>query len=154
MADTQSIWSLLSEIPIGTVIGWVIVIASIISTICAITIRLYKIFDRYRKVKDRDNEQQKIIEDHTATLEKIDKALEEIRESLAEQKEVNLKQVRNTIVHDCEDALNNKTISINKLRSLEEMYDEYTSVFHANSYVTTLVKRVRKEVEIIGKIDE
>ena len=44
-------------------------------------------------------------------------------------------------------------ISINKLRSLEEMYDEYVKIFHGNGYVKTLVIRVRK-LKIVGKIDE
>ena len=33
---------------------------------------------------------------------------------------------------------------------LEEMYAEYTELFHGNGYVKTLMTRVRKEVKIIG----
>ena len=83
----------------------------------------------------------------------IDDTLQEIKKSLDEQKEVNLKQIRHTIVHTCEDALDKGEISINKLRSLEEMYDEYVKIFQGNGYVKTLVIRVRK-LKIVGKIDE
>lgn len=128
-------------------------ICAIISSICAGTIKLYRVFTKYKEIKDKDEKQQKIIEEHDNALMEIGKCLEDIKESLSEQKDVNLKQLRHTIVHTCEDALEKEKISINKLRSLEEMYDEYTDVFHANSYVTTLVLRVRK-LPIVGKLDE
>lgn len=151
--DTQSIWDLLSSIPIGTVVAWVIVICAIISALCAGTIKFYKAFEKYKEVKDKNEKQEKIIEVHEKTIEEIGKALTEIKKSLDEQKEVNLKQIRHTIVHTCEDALDKGEISINKLRSLEEMYDEYIEIFHGNGYVKTLVARVR-ELPIIGKLDE
>lgn len=151
--DTQSIWDLLSSIPIGTVVAWVVVICTIISALCAGTIKLYKAFEKYKEVKDKNEKQEKIIEVHEKTIEEIGKALTEIKKSLDEQKEVNLKQIRHTIVHTCEDALDKGEISINKLRSLEEMYDEYIEIFHGNGYVKTLVARVR-ELPIIGKLDE
>lgn len=151
--DTQSIWDLLSSIPIGTVVAWVIVICAIISALCAGTIKLYKAFEKYKEVKDKNEKQEKIIEVHEKTIEEIGKALTEIKKSLDEQKEVNLKQIRHTIVHTCEDALDKGEISINKLRSLEEMYDEYIEIFHGNGYVKTLVARVRG-LPIIGKLDE
>ena len=44
-------------------------------------------------------------------------------------------------------------ISINKLRSLEEMYEEYVEIFHGNGYVKTLMERVRK-LPIVGKLDD
>lgn len=151
--DTQSIWDLLSSIPVGTLVAWIIVILAIISALCTVTIRLYKIFEKYKEVKDKNEKQEKLINGHEKTLEEIEKSLGEIKKSLDEQKEVNLKQIRHTIVHTCEDAIDRKEISINKLQSLEEMYDEYTEIFHGNGYVKTLVMRVR-ELPIIGKLDE
>ena len=53
-------------------------------------------------------------------------------------------------MHTCEDALERGEMSTNKLQSLEEMYEEYTDLFHGNGYVKTLMTRVRKEVKIIG----
>ena len=153
MQDTQTVWEFLSGIPIGTIVAWVMVIGAIIAALCAGTIKLYKIFTKYKEAKDKDEKQQKIIESHDDTLKEIEKSLLEIKKSLDEQKEVNLKQIRHTIVHTCEDALDKGEISINKLRSLEEMYDEYVEIFHGNGYVKTLVTRVRK-LKIVGKLDE
>lgn len=152
--DTQSVWKLLSGISVGQIVAWIAVLATIITFLCTGTIKLYKIFTKYKETKDRDETQQALIEGHDETLREIQSALESIQESLEEQKEVNLKQVRYTIVHTCEEALDRDEISINKLRSLEEMYEEYIDIFHGNGYVKTLMTRVRKGVNIIGKIDE
>lgn len=151
--DTKPVWELLSGIPIGTLVAWIIVIAAIITALCTGAIKLYKLFTKYKEAKDREQKQEKIIESHDKTLRDIDDTLKEIKKSLDEQKEVNLKQIRHTIVHTCEDALDKGEISINKLRSLEEMYDEYVEVFHGNGYVKTLVTRVRK-LKIVGKLDD
>ena len=151
--DTKPVWELLSSIPIGTLVAWIIVITAIITALCTGTIKLYKLFTKYKEAKDKEQKQEEIIASHDKTLRDIDETLKEIKKSLDEQKEVNLKQIRHTIVHTCEDALDKGEISINKLRSLEEMYDEYVEIFHGNGYVKTLVTRVRK-LKIVGKLDD
>ena len=151
--DTKPVWELLSSIPIGTLVAWIIVIVAIITALCTGAIKLYKLFTKYKEAKDKEQKQEEIIANHDKTLRDIDETLKEIKKSLDEQKEVNLKQIRHTIVHTCEDALDKGEISINKLRSLEEMYDEYVEIFHGNGYVKTLVTRVRK-LKIVGKLDD
>ena len=151
--DTQSIWDLLSSIPIGTIVAWIVVIYAIITVLCTGAIKLYKVFTKYKETKDKDLKQTEVIINHDNTLREIEKSLQSINKSLEEQKEVNLKQIRHTIVHTCEEALEKGEISINKLRSLEEMYEEYVEIFHGNGYVKTLMERVRK-LPIVGKLDD
>ena len=151
--DNQSAIDTLSSISVGQVIAWFLVISAIITTICTGTIKLYKVFTKYREAKDKNEAQEKVSESHETTLKEIDKTLQEIKKSLEEQKDVNLKQVRHTIVHTCEDALDRGEISINKLRSLEEMYEEYIDIFHGNGYVKTLVEKVR-QLKVVGKVDD
>lgn len=151
--DTKSIWDLLSSISIGTLISWVAVVSAIIATFCTGTIHLYKIFVKYKEMKDNDEKRKNIIEKHDDTLKDIRSALDKIEKSLEEQKDVNLKQIRHTIVQTCEEALEKGEISINKLRSLEEMYEEYVDVFHGNGYVKTLVYKVRK-LKVVGRLDD
>ena len=151
--DNQSAIDTLSSISVGQIIAWFSVISAIITAICTGTIKLYKVFTKYREAKDKNEKQEKIIESHETTLKEIDKTLQEIKKSLEEQKDVNLKQVRHTIVHTCEDALDRGEISINKLRSLEEMYEEYIDIFHGNGYVKTLVEKVR-QFKVVGKVDD
>lgn len=148
--DTQPVWDSLSGITIGQIVAWVTVILAIISVLCTATIKLYKVFTKYKEMKDKEEKQETIIENHDKTLNEIKNSLQEIKNSLVEQKEVNLKQTRHTIVHTCEDCLEKGEISINKLRSLEEMYSEYVDVFHGNGYVKTLVERTRA-LKIVGK---
>lgn len=148
--DTQPIWDSLSGITIGQIVAWITVILAIISALCTATIKLYKVFTKYKEMKDKEEKQETIIETHDKTLNEIKDSLQEIKQSLIEQKEVNLKQTRHTIVHTCEDCLEKGEISINKLRSLEEMYSEYVDVFHGNGYVKTLVERTRA-LKIVGK---
>ena len=151
--DTKSVWDFLSGISVGQIVAWTSVLITIITAICTGTIKLYKVFTKYEEIKRKDREEQKIIENHDAILKKIEDILKDIQASLAEQKEVNLKQIRYTIVHTCEDALEKGEISSSKLNSLEEMYEEYVDIFHGNGYVKTLITKVRKEVKIVGKYD-
>ena len=148
--DTQPVWDSLSSFSVGQVVAWIIVIGTILSALCAGTIKLYKVFTKYRDMKDKEQKQETIIETHDKTLNEIKDSLQDIKNSLNEQKDVNLKQLRHTIVQTCEDCLEKGEISINRLRSLEEMYSEYVDVFHANGYVKILVERVRT-LKIVGR---
>lgn len=151
--DTKSVWNLLSGIPIGTIVAWIIVIGVIIGTLCTGTIKLYKVFTKYKSLKDRNEEQTKQIEGHDEVLKQVKDSLKDIKKSLDEQKEVNLKQVRYNIVHACDDAISAGAISAGKLRSIEEMYEEYTSIFHGNGYVKTMVLKAR-QLPISRQLDE
>ena len=153
MQDTQTIWQFLYGIPIGQIVSWLIVIGAIMSSVCGITIKAYKIFEKYKEAKEKDERQQKIIESHDETLKNISSALNEIKTSLEIQKDVNLKQIRHTLVSACEEALNKGEITTNGMRSLEEIYDEYVKVFNGNGYVKTLMLRVRK-LRTSGKFDD
>lgn len=148
--NTNEVWNVLSNLKIGTVVAWISVICAIIAAICTAAIKLYNIFDKYKKSKDKIAEQAEVIAQHNEAFAEIRAQLQNISKALNEQKEVNLKQVRHTIVHTCEDALDRGEMSTNKLQSLEEMYAEYTDLFHGNGYVKTLMTRVRKEVKIIS----
>lgn len=151
--DQEQIWGLLANISVGRVAAWIVVISTIIAAICVATIKLYKIFEKYKGLKDRAANQEKVIENHENTLKEIDTSLQDIKHAFDELRDVNLKQLRHIIVQTCEAALERGWISCNELESLEEMYSEYVEVFHGNGYVKTLVMRVRK-LKIVGKIDE
>lgn len=158
--DTKPIWEMLSRIQIGQIVAWLFVLGTIITTLCTVTIKVYNLFLKYKAAKDKDEKQEKKIaeqeekiKEHEDAFQEIKEELKKVNKSLEEQKDVNLKQIRHTIVHTCEDALDKGEISINKLKSLEEMYDEYVDIFHGNGYVKTLVMRVRK-LKIVGKMDD
>ena len=151
--DGSSVWEFLSSIPTGTVVAWIAAISTIIALICTGAIKLYKIFVKYTKLKDKNEEQKRLIEQHDKILSELNDSLKKITLSLEEQKEVNLKQTRHAIVHTCDDAIAKGEISAGKLRSLEEMYQEYVDIFHGNGYVKTLMFKVR-DLPVNGKLDE
>jgi len=151
--DTASVWSTLSGITIGSLVAWCVVIVVIITTIVKGVIKLYTFFDKYKQLKEENTNQSKLIKEHDETLKNINESLAKINKRLDEQSDVNLKQVRHTIVHTCYDAIAAGEIQVGKLKSLEEMFDEYLNVFHGNGYVKSLVERARK-LPVVGSLDD
>lgn len=151
--DTNSIWAMLSNIRVGQLLAWGAVIVAIITAIVKGCSRIYEIFEKYKKLKEENEQQSKMLKRHDESLNQINDSLKQINAALAIQKDVNLKQIRHTIVDSCYEALLANQIEIGRLKSLEEMYDEYVQVFEGNSYVTGLVKRVRN-VPIVGTLDD
>jgi hypothetical protein len=151
--DTASVWSTLSGITVGSLVAWCVVIVIIITTIVKGVIKLYTFFDKYKQLKEENANQSKLIKEHDDTLKSINESLAKINKCLDEQSDVNLKQVRHTIVHTCYDAIAAGEIQVGKLKSLEEMFDEYLNVFHGNGYVKSLVERVRK-LPVVGSLDD
>lgn len=150
---SKQVWEILSSIPAGTIAAWVAVIFAIIAAVIAATVQLYKYFLKYKQLKDEDKRQKDLLQKHDETLKRFDATLMEIKKSLDEQRNVNLKQIRHTIVHTCDEAINKGEISAGKLRSLEEMYEEYTEVFNGNGYAKGMVMRVRK-LPVVGMLDD
>lgn len=144
MQNTDSILAQLGEIPIGTIIAWIIVITIIVTTISTIVVKLYKLFEKTHKLKEENDNYKELAEKHTKQLNEFGKTLNEIKCALDTQKEVNLKQLRHELVNSCEMALTNNKITTSSLCSLEEMYEEYRDVFNGNGYVKTLMGKVRK----------
>jgi len=152
--DTKDVWEVLAQIPIGVLVAWVLVIITLIATIIAGIVRLYKVFTKVREVQDENEKYKAKIDGQEEKLDKILDDLNQIKKDLDEQKDVNFKQVRYNIVHTCDNAIAKGEISAGKLRSLEEMYEEYTDVFHGNQYVSTLMHKVRKDCKIVRPLDD
>lgn len=151
--DTKSVWEILAKIPIGTIVAWGSVIIAIIAIIGRFAVKLFGIYKKYSEVVDENDRQKRTIELHETVLDEIKDSLEDIKESLDEQKGVNLRQLRYTIVHTCDEAISSGEISAGKLKSLIELYDEYVDVFNGNGYVKVMVNKA-KELPVIGKLDE
>ena len=151
--DTSSVWSTLADIKIGTLIAWAIVIIAILTVIIKGITKLYEVFAKYKKLKEDNERQSELLRSHDETLTQINISLRHINECLEEQKGVNLKQIRHTIVDSCYEALKVGEIQIGKLKSLEEMFQEYTDIFHGNGYVKRLVTQV-EELPKVGSLDD
>ena len=151
--DEASVWAMLSAIPIGTVIAWIAVIGAILVALGVGIVKLYKLFTKYREMKDKDKEQKQKIDEYGEALLEIRANMADMKDKLDEQSHVNLKQVRYSIIQICDNALADGQISAWKLRLLTELYDEYIGVFHANGYIKEIVERTL-ELPIVGKLDD
>ena len=79
--------------------------------------------------------------------------LDAIIEKLDKQDNSNFIKLRHEIVQAGEDALERGQITIRKLKSLEELYQEYHDTYDGNSYVQTLMVKVRA-LPVVGKLNE
>jgi len=157
--DTQSVWEVLAQIPIGTIVAWVIVIVAIITALCTGIFKTYKAFSKYRELKEENERYQHLVEQNSQMLQEINEKFDKMNKEFESQRKINYKQVRFEIIHTCDEALSSGHISANKYKSLIEMYDEYVEVFSdmkPNGYVHNQIDRVKdpQQVKIVGKVDE
>lgn len=150
--ETSDVIRTLSSISIGTIIAWGAVIVGIITAIITVTIKLYKIFDKTHKMKEENLEFRQMVKKHEEQLGLINEKLSSIQENLSKRDEIDLKNMRYQIVRAGEEYVSIGQVTIRQLRSLEELFEEYHNR-HGNSYVTTLMRKVRS-LPVIGKLDE
>lgn len=151
--DQNDVIEYISSIPVGTVVAWIMVIAAIIGAICVAVVKLYKVFESYHKTKDENDALRKMVQSHDDCLTKILEKLDDIQEDMKKREASDFKKLRHSIVRAGEEAVTNEVISIRALKSLEELYTDYHDNKHGNSYVTTLMKKVRL-LPVNGKLDE
>ena len=177
--DTQSVWDTLSAIPIGTVVAWISVIAAIVSTVWFVILKLFKVFTRYRNMKDENDRQTQLLVAHEELLSEVKNELEKINgsihndilaqhedlivevkdelvrisDSLDKQKDINFEYLKHNIVCACRRALDKGLITAEELQSLEDMYKQYVEIFNGNGYVKTMMEKVRA-LPVIGHIEE
>lgn len=115
------------------------------------------IADTETKFDDREQEhweESKMIRhDYDSKIDAVDAKLDIILERLNRQDQLDLKKLRHSIVKDGEEAIAKGSITIRSLRSLTEMFEEYTNTYHGNSYVSTLMTKVNL-LPVVGKLDE
>ena len=153
MMSEGDVVNFLYSIPVGTIISWAVVICAALGIFCCAIIKLYKIFDKTKIIKDENNLLKKMVESHDAQLQNINTQLSSIQEALNKQDKVSLKKLRHSIIRAGEEAVSKGYIKIRELRALEELYEEYRNDFKANGYVSTLMKKVRA-LEVVGRLDE
>lgn len=163
--DTNSVWELLSSISIGTVVAWIMVICAIIGVICTGAIKLYKVFTKYKNVRDENETMKQNVEKHEERLKElqdqlvgisqnINEQFSEIKNTLNENRDTKIKELRHNITVSGEKALVDKELTVRQWSSLHEMFEDYTHKYHQNSYVASLMTKVDRDVAVIGRLDE
>lgn len=115
------------------------------------------ISDTETKFDDREREhwgESKVIrDDYDNRILNLDSKLDKIINQLDKRESLDFKKLRNQIIQLGEDAIERGSITIRKLKSLEELHSEYTEKYGGNSYVTTLMHKVR-DITVIGRLNE
>lgn len=165
MQNTNTIWQLLGSVPIGTVVAWFVVLSAIIGVFCTGTIKLYKVFAKYKDAKEENDELKNTVKKHGEELddihveinnvkEDIMKELKEIKQNQVDSRETEIKKLRHSIITSGEKAVAARQMTIREWKSLHDMADEYIHKYKQNSYAKSLVEKVDRDVEVIGKLDE
>ena len=152
--EVTSIWQMLSDIKIGTLIAWTIVIIAIFTTVTRGIKNVYTFISKYKEMKEINERQSKMLDEHENNFNEIKESLAKISKSLDEQKTINLKYTRHILVDGCCAAIVTGSIQNEQLSSLEEIYEEYCTVFNGNAYVSGLMKRVRALPIVLGKDED
>jgi len=152
--EVTSIWQMLSDIKIGTLIAWTIVIIAIFTTVTRGIKNVYAFISKYKEMKEMNEKQSKTLDEHEKNFAEIKDSLAKISKSLDEQKTINLKYTRHVLVDGCCTAIIAGNIQNEQLASLEEIYDEYRTVFNGNAYVGGLMERVRALPIVLSKDED
>lgn len=137
--DTKPVVDTLAAIPVGTIITWAIVICGIITAITSGISIVIKNYEKYRNVKEEDKRQREAIDRHDKALEEIKESLKQIQEDHQKDHEMQQRRLRHSITNACNSALKEGSIKLSDLRSIEELFDDY----EGNKWVHTLVDRVK-----------
>ncbi|MCJ7836013.1 hypothetical protein MUB23_11535 [Cuneatibacter sp. NSJ-177] len=153
METSVTIWNFLSSISTADFFGVLLAIGTVLGVTAGLTVKLYKLFDKTRRIQEENAEYKQLVQTHDDAIEEIQQTLMEIKQINEMQNEVNLKQIRHSIVRASEEAISDGSISANRLQSLEELFETYEELFHGNGYVKTLMKKVRS-LEVHGLSEE
>lgn len=150
----KEIWGMLSGIPVGTVLAWISIAVGIVASLSGTVAMLWKLFKKYDEIMDQNVKLRNKIEETDAHFKEIDEQLAAVKVLLEEQRSTKIKELRNAITNIAETALRDGKMSVRAYKSLLEMYQEYTDIYHQNSFVSSLMDKVVRDVEIIGALDE
>lgn len=106
-----------------------------------------------KKETEHWNESKEIRQGYDERILSLGSKLDTIIEHLEKKDSLDFKKLRNQLVQMGEDAIDRGYISIRKLKSLEELYEEYTDKYDGNSYVKTLMEKIRR-LKVVGKLNE
>lgn len=153
METSVTIWSLLSSISTADFLRFLLAVGAILASTAGLAVKLYKLFDKTRRIQEENAEYKQLVQAHSDAIGEIEQTLLEIKQLNERQNEVNLKQIRHSIVRASEEAISDGFISANRLKALEELFETYEELFHGNGYVKTLMKKVRV-LEVRGLSEE
>lgn len=150
--ETHDVVDVISSIPIGTIVAWGTVIATIVTVAASVAVKLYKLFEKNYRIKEDVDSFKEMVKKHDEQMKSISDSLLSIQEKIDKQEQSEFTKLRYNIVRAGEEYIAKGEVTIRQLRVLEELFDDY-SRRNGNSYVKTLMDKVRGLL-VIGKLDE
>ena len=131
----QEVWDLLSNLKVGTVVAWVIVLAAIVTVVAIGIKKLFKLFRDYSAYKAGKAKTEARLRVHDETLDKIVQSNEM-------QTKLLIQVVRSNIIVICQNAIATGYITDVQLREVTELYELYEES-GGNSYASMLMAKVK-----------
>ena len=122
-----------------------------VSLLLGIILTLYNIVvivkrginSNYHNKKTKENMSEKI-EKHELSIKDLGDSLKDVNEKMNTLFEITKIQTRQVIVSLCLKEIEKGSIDQYQLRAIEDLYSMYKDTLNGNSYVSTIVTKVRK----------
>jgi hypothetical protein len=134
----------ITQLTIGEVFKSIFVTLAIIFAVYEIGKKLRELWIKAYNKKHQSDDFHSTVTKHDTEIKEVKIKLDNVATMIDTLFEINKIQTRHTIVNTCTRAIEKGYIDQLELQSLEEMYTMYTEVLKGNSYVSTLMYRVRK----------
>lgn len=151
--DAKDLADVLSGVPLSTAIIWGSVIIALFGAVIVGIIRLYRVFSHFREIQDNHDKNVELLLKHDEILDEMNELLKRIDEKIDTEADVHMRSLKHTITTKCNRAIKEEEILMSELRSIEEMYEDYTNIYHGNSWAHTLVEKARN-LPIVYDIDD
>ena len=121
--------SVLENVSAGTGLMWIIIVASCLSGLCAASIKIYKLAEKWRMMANENEEKEEMLNDHERKISELSNDVKEIKELLKESIKQNdefaVAICRNTLWQIHKEAMEQKYITREGLRTFCEIKQVY-----------------------------
>ena len=83
--NTENVWEVLSQLPIGTIVALIIVFATIVGVVCGGVMKLFQLFTKVKDKKDEYEDLRETIHKHDDQIDDIQKKIDDIIHILEKQ---------------------------------------------------------------------
>ena len=154
-----------TDVPLTSFLQSIAIIAILIGGIVGVTIKIYKVMEKWRTVANQNEEKDEMLERNRRDIEEIKKQIAEnntimnnkINQLISfneESKHRELLRLRHDIVETCNKAIKAGIVKNSQLLSIEELYETYKGL-GGNHYVATLIERVETlDIDFDVRVDE
>ena len=125
----NEIISVLENVSAGTALMWIIIIGSCLSGLCAASIKIYKLAEKWRTVANENEEKEEMLNSHEKKISELSNDVKEIKElvkeSIKQNDEFAVAICRNTLWQIHQESMKQQYITREGLRTFIEIKEVY-----------------------------